>query len=179
VEWVSDLDERLLWDSQDTEYTNKMSEFTIYTDNREKQPYKFNRYPVEVAEQQLKTGDYCVEGDGRMITENVFDPHYAVERKNKDDFLQSISWERDRFEEELSRADSFARRMPVVVESPWSTFKDGNYWKNISFNTICDAISDHHDTFCMKYILTSDKQEAEEITFEFLEHRFQRLPECY
>lgn len=151
-----------------------MSEFTIIVDEREQKPYKFHRYPVDTEVMTLETGDYCVKDDGSKISASTFEPNYAVERKSAPDFLGSITWERDRFERELARADSFGKRMPVVIEKPWSYFEQERYYKNIKFNSINRTTDCHPKVFYMEYFFNRNRTKAEQLTYEFLRHRFQQ-----
>ena len=152
-----------------------MSSFTIWTDSREKKGFKFHRYPVDTEEKRLKTGDYCVKGDGRMIGDTEFDPHYVVERKSGKDFLNSITWSRDRFEDELARADSMARRMPIVVSKPWKYFTDERYHKNVHINSIIGTIETHPQIYNVEYFWNRDRVKAEQLTYEFLKYRNETL----
>jgi ERCC4-type nuclease len=152
-----------------------MSEFTIIVDQREKQPYKFHRYPVDTEVLTLQTGDYCIKNDGSKISDSTFEPDYAVERKSAPDFLGSITWERDRFEKELARADSFSKRMPVVVEKPWKHFEEERYHKNVNFNSIDATIECHPEMFYMDYFFNRDRTKAEQLTYEFLKLRWKKI----
>lgn len=154
-----------------------MSDFTIVVDCREQKPYHFRRYPVDTIEKRLETGDYCVLNDGRKISDESFDPHYAVERKSGPDFLKSITWERDRFEDELARADSFAHRMPIVVEEPWGHFENQDYYQNVSFNSIAGTIEYHPKMYNVEYFFNRDRRKAEQATYEFLKWRYTKLEE--
>lgn len=147
----------------------------IYVDSREKKPYSFNRYPVKTTERRLKTGDYCIAEDGDEMGENGFDPHYAIERKSGDDFLKSITWSRDRFEDELARADSMAHRMPIVVERPWAYFTDNRYRNDIHPNSIIGTVETHPEIYNAEYFFRRDRTKAEQLTYEFLRWRYNKL----
>lgn len=154
-----------------------MSEFTIVVDSREKKPYHFRRYPVDTISKRLKTGDYCVADDGDEMGSESFDPHYAVERKTAPDFLKSITWERDRFEDELARADSFAHRMPIVIEKPWIHFERENYHQNVNLNSIKGTLDWHPQQYHVEYFFERDRRMGEQTTYEFLKWREQKLEE--
>lgn len=142
----------------------------IYQDTREKKPWKLRRYPCETEEVRLVTGDYCLAGDGTM-TDDGFDPNFVVERKGQGDFLQSITWERDRFEAELERADSFEHRMPIIVEQNLQYFKDGRHYPDVPPNSITATIDAHAEMYNVDYYFTRDRQRAAQLGFEFLEWR--------
>lgn len=152
-----------------------MTRFTVYVDSREQLPYKFNRYPVDTEERRLETGDYCVAGDGIELGDDGFNPNYAVERKTAQDFLKSITWERDRFEDELARADNFSSRMPIVVEKPWPYFEEERYYKNVSPNAVEGTVEWHPEMFYVEYFFERDRRRGEQLTYEFLRNRNRKL----
>jgi len=155
-----------------------MFKFTILTDSREKKGYTFRNYPVHTVEKKLKTADYCIKGDGEeVIGDNgaSFDPNYGVERKNPNDFTKSITWERDRYENELARADSFVSRMPVVIERNKQYFKDEEYYQDVHPNSILGTIDTHPDVYNMDYFFNDTRKSAEQLTYEFLNWRWEQI----
>lgn len=97
----------------------------IIRDTREQQGYDWRDREVE--ERKLNYGDYALEG---------YEDLAVVERKNPDDFLNSITHDRDRFERELWRAKRDGAKMHVVVEKPWSYFRDDEYYRRVHPNAI-------------------------------------------
>lgn len=94
----------------------------IIIDDREKAPYTFaglrspqtkRIWDVSTRSERLAYGDYAVTGA-------------RIERKSLADFFGTIAGHRERFEEELTGLDGFARRgvctqlAAVVVEADWS-----------------------------------------------------------
>lgn len=152
-----------------------MHRFKVYCDNREKKPYSFRNYPVFTEEKQLETGDYCIATDGEDVSDNVFEANYAIERKNPSDFLKSITWTRDRFEKELERADEFPHRMPVVIERDLQFFEEEEYFQDVSANSIFATIDTHPQRYNIDYHFQQDRAAAEQITYEFLNWRYQKL----
>jgi len=152
-----------------------MYRFKIYVDSREKKGYSFRNFPVSTEEKRLKTGDYCISTDGDSMGENSFDPHYAVERKNPSDFLKSITWERDRYEEELARADTFAARMPVVIERGLDWFEEEEYFQDVSLESLMATINTHPSAYNVDYHFKSGRAKAEHLTYEFLNWRYKKL----
>jgi len=152
-----------------------MYRFKIYTDSREKKPYSFRNYPVTTESKRLKTGDYCIATDGDPMGEKSFDPHFAIERKNPSDFLKSITWERDRYEEELARADVFSHRMPIVVERGLDWFKGEEYWQDVNKNSIMATINTHPESYNIDYHFRPSRSACEQLTYEFLNWRYKKL----
>jgi len=97
------------------------SEITILRDNREQRPWEFGPFDVTLRDTTLETGDYTVEGlciyDEELDT---YCPRYAVERKDGSDLVSSLTWEIDRFQDELERASGWESPLQVVIEEPRS-----------------------------------------------------------
>ena len=144
-----------------------MSEFTILVDSREQKPFTFEGYSVETEEATLETGDYAVKG-------KYGESGFAVERKAKSDFLNSITHERDRFEREIERADGWNAPLPVVVEAPWLEFTQGNYYRDINPNSIIGTVEKWPNYYNVDFFFSDSREEAESKTFDFLKWWFNR-----
>jgi ERCC4-type nuclease len=93
---------------------------TILRDTREQHPWEFEEFSVETQDVTLATGDYAVPAHCSHDDESAtHHPQYAIERKSAPDFLNSLTWDRDRFKRELQRAAQWRRPLPVVVETSW------------------------------------------------------------
>lgn len=74
----------------------------VVIDTREQKPYDFSRAGVQdVVYEKLDVGDYSLEN---------FEHTFAVERKSLDDLATSLGAERERFENEILRANGYAHR---------------------------------------------------------------------
>lgn len=78
----------------------------ITIDTREQTPFHFDEHLVKATIGTLKVGDYAITGD----------TGFAVERKNFDDFLGTISTGWARFQREIYRANERGFNLPIVVE---------------------------------------------------------------
>ena len=84
--------------------------FEITIDRREQRPWSFSPEVAKVRLGTVRTGDYCVTGDGG----------FAVERKSLNDFLGTISTGWERFQREINRASVAGFHLPVIVEARFS-----------------------------------------------------------
>lgn len=107
----------------------------IVIDDREKKPYQFTG--VETIERRLDVGDYTYDG---------FADTFAVERKTLDDLATSVGSGRDRFEDEIKRAQSLSEFV-VLIEAPsgdvYRYAGDGycpNYYSNIYPNSVIGTV---------------------------------------
>lgn len=84
----------------------------IIIDTREQKPFDFP-LNVPIKRAALKTGDYAIEGDD----------FFAVERKSKQDFLNTVFKDWDRFKREIKRMDdgNFAAKI-IIVEADFADF---------------------------------------------------------
>jgi ERCC4-type nuclease len=148
-----------------------MTDFTILIDNREQKPYSFEEYPVETEEVTLETSDYVLKGDGFWNNNDTFIPYFGTERKSQDDFLNSITWERDRFRKEIRRADGWDNPLPIMVESPWRVFQNENYYRDVNRNAIEGTVNQWANNYNCEFFFKNDRADAERATYEFLRWR--------
>jgi ERCC4-type nuclease len=138
---------------------------TIVVDTREKKPYKFQRFDVDIERRCLETGDYSVKG---------YESQFAVERKSKDDFLNSCGADHDRFREQVKRADVFEYPMAVVIEAPRDEFYRGHYFKKVHPNVIRGTV-EGWECFNIEWYFESNRLAAEQKTYELLRAWEQRF----
>jgi len=93
--------------------SRKPEEFTILIDQREKRPYSFAGYPVDIQTCHLKTGDYSL----RTETEDFSASGLCIERKSASDLYQSLTHHRERFEREFQRMNQFKYAFLVIESS--------------------------------------------------------------
>ena len=111
-----------------------MSEFVIVIDTREQRPLAFTS-PTVVA--TLPTGDYAIQG-----AEDLF----AVERKSIPDLVQSLTFERERFERELVRLAAM-RRAFIVVEGDLGSVVEWRYRSTVSPKALVASLASFHARF--------------------------------
>lgn len=132
----------------------------VLVDNREKKPWKFPGLDTKFT--TLDVGDYTYDG---------FEHVFAVERKSLDDLANSVGNERERFENEIKRAQDL-KEFAVVIEAPRSAVEDyadmgecPNYYSRIHPNSILGTVDkwpERYDTlsFTWEDNRTGAKQEA-------------------
>lgn len=130
----------------------------VIVDTREKKPWEFDSAEVESG--ALETGDYSVEGVSG-----------AIERKTADDFLNSITWDRDRFEKECRRASEFDEEMVIIVEEPWEYFANEEYYNDVHPNSIEGTVESWEECYNVRFQFEINRwvaqREAEEILREW------------
>lgn len=145
--------------------------FTILVDSREQKPFTFESYAiVETQEATLNTGDYtlaelCDEEDG------TYYPNLAVERKAGQDFLQSVTTNRDRFSDEIDRAEDWAEPMPVYIEEPWNTYKYSTgfmQYRDVHPNAIQGTVEAWTEYKNVEFHFFSGRERAQQETFDIL-----------
>ncbi len=118
---------------------------TVLRDTRERRPWTFDDAPVETRDVTLSTADYAVPAHCTHDPEtDTYHPQFGVERKSGHDFLDAVTWERDRFEAELRRATGWPRPLQVVVETSWERLLRGRgcmNWRDSHPNQIVGTVS--------------------------------------
>jgi ERCC4-type nuclease len=124
---------------------------------------------VDVEEVTLETGDYAIkEYANHDPKRDTWVPRFAVERKAQGDFLNSITWERERFNEEIRRADGWPVPITVIVESPRSTFEDETHYRDVSSNQVFGTIDAWANNYNCEFYFREDRVQAAELAFDFL-----------
>ncbi len=130
---------------------------TIVIDTREQQPYRFLCESVRSA---LKTGDYSLVGLETAI---------AIERKSLDDFIGCITASRERFENELSRADSL-ERFWVVIEANLTAIEKGLYRSRVKPESVLGTLAAWSNRHKVSFVFADSRQAGQKMTERLLKH---------
>lgn len=169
-----------------------MSLFTILRDNREQTPWLFEDYPVDVEAVTLNTGDYTIPDlCGHDEENDTYYPSYAIERKTGQDFLHSITHERQRFKQELYRADDwpdplnnpesdeeYEEPLPVYIEEPYATFQYGRGFmrhREVHPNQVTGTVDSWSTHYRTEFQFFEDATTAEEAAFDALATQYRLL----
>jgi ERCC4-type nuclease len=109
----------------------KPEQITVIVDSREQTPWKITRF--KTITKGLKTGDYSVVG---------LEDSLSLERKSMTDFISCIGNQRKRFDNEISRLQSFKSK-GIIVECSLDYLLSGlGRWggKSMNHNVIMGAI---------------------------------------
>ena len=130
----------------------------ILVDDREKRPYDFPGVEVESA--RLETGDYTVKG---------FENRFAVERKSINDLANSVGAERNRFEAEIRRAQSFDE-FAVVIEGSQYEVENGSYYSQIHPNAVMGTVEKWPYKYGkLDFVWAGDRDNATQQTLRLLD----------
>ena len=94
----------------------KITPPTIIIDTREQTPLFFPAC-VPTRRATLKTGDYSIAG---------YESEFTVERKSLPDLVNTVIHDRERFERELERMQTYRFRR-LLITAPWSRVLSGDY----------------------------------------------------
>lgn len=142
--------------------------FTVVVDSREQKPFTFDKYPVSTVTKTMETADYAVQQRGYYGKNGTYKAPFGVERKGESDFLSSITSSRERFKREIKRAADWPAPMPVVIESPYIKFQQGNYYPDIHPNAIIGTVDKWADAYNVSFHFKDDRADAERFTFQML-----------
>ncbi len=94
-----------------------MVQLQILRDNREQTGWDFTDFDAQVSGETITTGDYTlVEFCDHEPDNDTYFPQFAVERKSGEDFVSSVTRDRDRFLAEIKRASEWTDPLPVLIE---------------------------------------------------------------
>lgn len=137
---------------------SELFDFTVVADTREQKPYEFSGIHDDVITDTLNTGDYAIQG---------LEDKFAVERKTLDDFLKSITWERDRFENEVQRAQSMLAFV-VLIEATKSDVTNWNYYRDVHPNSVLATIDSWEQQYGVDFQWGRNRQESEQEAYSIL-----------
>jgi len=126
-------------------------------DSREQKPYQFQGEAVIAS---LKTGDYSLLG-----LESVA----AVERKELSDFINCVTFDRERFLRELDRASDF-RRFWVVIEGTIDQIERGQYRSKVKPESVLGSIAAWENRFNVRFVFAGNRQTGERTAKRLLLH---------
>lgn len=129
----------------------------IVIDTREQLPYSFS---IESTRATLKTGDYSLAGLESVV---------SIERKSLDDFIGCITASRERFENELSRADSL-ERFWVVIESTLTSIEKGLYRSKVNSESVLGTLAAWSNRHKVSFVFADNRQTGQKMTERLLKH---------
>jgi DNA excision repair protein ERCC-4 len=103
----------------------------ILIDTREPKRHPWAKYltaPTIIG--TIETGDFSLPGCEHLV---------SVERKSLPDLMQCLSWDRERFEDELKRSRKIAS-FAVVVEGPFIALLVGRYRSNMEPKAALESV---------------------------------------
>lgn len=120
----------------------------IVVDTRERQPYSFEKCSTIRA--KLDYGDYSIQG---------YEHHVAFERKNMDDYVQSVIAQRERFFNEIKELSHYEYR-GILVECSAEDIIDKKYTSGANPLSIVGATTSLICDFNMPVYFLSTRQIA-------------------
>lgn len=114
-----------------------MSLPTILIDQQEKRPWEFPEY--DTRQVHLTDADYTLHGYADV---------FGVERKGLEDLARCCGADRERFRDQIETDSDSLQEYSLIVDSPRSEVRRGDYYSNIHPNSIlgtADAWSERYD----------------------------------
>ena len=145
----------------------------ILRDTRERKPYEFGDYSsISTTDVTLSTGDYTFEVFCEYDAEvGTYHPTRAIERKAGQDFVSSITRDRERFKAEIKRAAEWPEPLTVVVEAPWETFmeeRDFMQYRDVHPNQIRGVVDSWQKHYNVEFSFHDGRHDAEQTAFDTL-----------
>lgn len=157
-----------------------MSILTILRDNREQKPWSFENFPAaDTKDVTIETGDYTLAEFCNHDEENdTYHPRYAIERKAGQDFLSSITRDRDRFLAEVKRTADWDSELRVLIEEPRRTFKRQQKfmrYRDVSWPQISGTVEKWERYYNVSFEFVGTRERAQKIAFDALSSRLRRI----
>lgn len=141
----------------------------ILVDTREQTPYLFGNGQsgknaggipsIEIKRRKLDSGDYSIEGSESEIT---------IERKSISDFLNSVTWERKRFEDEAKRLSKFQYAGIVVEGRLDDVLNPEQYGRRIHSHAISETVACWSIRYGVHFHFLKNRSAAEAFTLSLL-----------
>ena len=125
---------------------------TIQIDTREQRPLPITAYPVESV--ALPVGDYGIRGFSNWTC-----PQFIVERKSLDDLVQSLTFDRPRFDREIMKLRQFAFHS-LLIEGNQGEVEFEQYRSTVSPNAILQSLAAYQVRCNLHVIWAGDSQGA-------------------
>jgi len=148
--------------------SRKPEEFTILIDQREKRPYSFAGYPVDVRTCHLKTGDYSLQTE----TEDFSTSGITIERKSKIDLFQSLSHHRARFEKEWTRMNNYEYAALIIEDSSFLSLLTPPEGSQMNPKSIIQSLISWQILFPRVHVFTIDNRNLSECLIYSLCEKF-------
>lgn len=152
-----------------------MVHLTILRDNREQKPWEFKNLPVTTEGVTITTGDYTLAEFCDYDEENeTYHPNYAIERKAGQDFISSITRDRDRFKKEIKRASDWDEKLRVLIEEPKRKFKRQMgfmQYRDVKWPQISGTIESWEKFYNVNFEFVGTRERAQQEAFKALSAR--------
>lgn len=152
-----------------------MVQLHIIRDNREQKPWGFEDHDATISDETINTGDYTLkEFCDHDEDKDTYYPHYAVERKSGQDFIQSITRGRDRFQAEIKRASDWESDLLVLIEEPKKTFKRKRGFmrhRNVAWSQISGTVETWERYYNVDFRFVGTRKRAQQKAFDALSSR--------
>jgi len=157
-----------------------MTTLEILRDNREQLPWEFEHQDVTVADVTLSTGDYtlaefCDHDEGN----DTYYPNYAVERKSGDDFVNSITRDRERFKAEIKRAADWSCPLLVIIEEPKhaARYQDNHYleYYEVTESQVFGTVEEWERYYNVRFDFAGSRVSAQQTAYSMLATRLRSV----
>lgn len=156
-----------------------MVHLTILRDNREQKPWEFENFPATMKDATINTGDYTLaEFCDHDEEKDTYYPSYGVERKGGQDFVSSITRDRDRFLNEVKRAADWNSELLVLIEEPSRTFKrqqDFMRYRDVAPSQIFGTVEKWERYYNVEFRFVGTRERAQQTAFDALSTRLRAM----
>jgi len=134
-------------------------------DTREKPGFEYTFPGYQVIRGALKTGDVSCQG---------FESLFSIDRKEKNDMVNCVTFSRERFCRELSRADSMLRFW-VLIEASIEEIERGEYRIKVSPAAVLGTLACWENRYNCRFIFAGNRSTANRTAERLLVHAWREI----
>lgn len=139
-----------------------MTTIDVIVDTREQLPYTFRDFEdIKTVSQKLDTGDYSLNDCEDFIT---------VERKTCEDFLNSITNDRERFEKEFERMKEIKYSFCIIECSLIQAYKHIEDKGTFSPEAILGTVASWSMKYNTQFLFTNNRKFGEKVCYRILKN---------
>lgn len=131
----------------------------IVQDSREQLNWKFTGLEADVIIKKLDVGDYSIAG---------YEERFSVERKELNDFIQTLTVDHERFIAECDRAKKYDLFV-IIVEGDYLDIAKHDYYSQVSPFAVMGAMAAITIDYGYPIIFCSNRTNAEKFAFRLME----------
>ena len=151
----------------------------ILRDTREQRGWEFKDQTADVKDVTITTGDYTLAEFCDYDEENdTYYPNYAVERKAGQDFVSSVTRDRDRFLAEVKRASDWDAPLRVLIEEPKRLFKRQQgfmRFRDVAPSSLFGTIGSWERNHNVEFTFVGTRERGQRLAFDAFSSRLRSL----
>jgi hypothetical protein len=110
----------------------------------------------------------------KIQPKDTYYPRFAIERKAGEDFVKSITYNRDRFRKEIKRAEDWDSELLVLIEAPKKVFQHGlgfMEYRDVKASQIFGTVNSWERYYNVEFQFGGTRHECQKVAYNAFYHR--------